>query len=104
MAKLLVERPRPDLFPALVAMPQDASFPSAHAMQVTAFLAAWLLAAARRPLAAGAVVAATAAVLAVALSRIYLQVHFPSDVAFGMVAAVLWVLACERATRRSFRN
>lgn len=103
VAKHLVERPRPELFPALVAMPQDASFPSAHAMQITAFLAAWLLAA-RRPPAAGAVVAATAAVLAVALSRIYLQVHFPSDVAFGMVAAVLWVLACERATGRNFRN
>ena len=103
VAKHLVDRPRPDLYPALVAMPQDASFPSAHAMQATAFLAAWLLTA-RKPFAAGAVVAATAALLAVALSRIYLQVHFPSDVAFGMVASVLWALACERATRRSFRN
>jgi undecaprenyl-diphosphatase len=72
-------------------------------MQITAFLAAWLLAA-RRPFGVGKVVTATAAVLAVALSRIHLQVHFPSDVAFGMVAAVLWVIACERATRRNFRD
>lgn len=99
LAKHLVDRPRPDLFPALVVMPQDASFPSAHAMQISAFLAAWLLSA-RRPLGVGRVVAAIAALLIVVLSRIHLQVHFPSDVAYGVVAAVLWALACERATKR----
>ncbi len=92
LAKLLVERPRPDLFPALAAMPQDASFPSAHAMQITAFTAAWLSAPGRRPL-PGEVAAGMALILAVALSRIHLQLHFPSDVAFGLAAAVLWVMA-----------
>jgi undecaprenyl-diphosphatase len=29
----------------------------------------------------------------VGLSRLYLQVHFASDVMFGAAAAVLWVLA-----------
>lgn len=92
LAKHLVDRPRPDLFPALVAMPQDASFPSAHAMQITAFLLAWLLVA-RKPPTPGTVAVATATILVVALSRIHLQVHFPSDVAIGVAAAVLWVLA-----------
>jgi undecaprenyl-diphosphatase len=91
-AKFLVARPRPDLFPALVTMPPDASFPSAHAMQATAFALAWLL----RPGARPAPLAAAAAgllVLAVAGSRVYLQVHFPTDVLFGMTAAALWVVA-----------
>lgn len=92
LAKLVIERPRPDLFPALIAMPDDASFPSAHAMQATALVAAWLLRpgarfAYREALAGGLLITA------VALSRVYLQVHFPSDVVFGMVAALLWVMA-----------
>lgn len=43
LLKLIVERPRPDLFPPLIPMPQDWSFPSAHAVQATAFALAWLL-------------------------------------------------------------
>ncbi len=92
LAKLAIERPRPDLFPALIAMPADASFPSAHAMQATALVAAWLL----RPGARLAYVEALAGgllVAAVALSRVYLQVHFPTDVVLGIIAALLWVMA-----------
>jgi membrane-associated phospholipid phosphatase len=91
-AKFLVARPRPDLFPALVTMPADASFPSAHAMQATAFALAWLLRPGARP---GPLAAAAAGllVLAVAGSRVYLQVHFPTDVLFGVTAAALWVVA-----------
>jgi len=92
LAKLAIERPRPDLVPALVAMPADPSFPSAHAMQATAFAMAWLLRPGTRS-GAAAVVAALLLAVAVAGSRIYLQVHFVSDVAFGVIAAILWVLA-----------
>jgi len=90
-AKLLVVRPRPDLFPALIAMPADLAFPSAHALQITAFALAWLLAAGSRPGWAG-VTAAASIVLVVALSRIYLQVHYPSDVVIGMIAGAAWVI------------
>jgi len=91
-AKYVVARPRPDLFPALVAMPADPSFPSAHAMQATAFAAGWLLRPGLRP---GSLAVAVAGVLAFAVagSRLYLQVHFPTDVLFGVVAALLWVAA-----------
>lgn len=92
LTKLAIERPRPDLFPAVIAMPDDASFPSAHAMQATALIAAWLLRPGAR-FAYGEALAGGLLIAAVALSRVYLQVHFPSDVAFGMVAALLWVMA-----------
>jgi len=89
--KLLVARLRPDLEPALTALPSDLSFPSAHALQVTAFAFAWLLASGSRPGWAG-IAAAVSIVLAVALSRVYLQVHFPSDVLVGMIAGAGWAV------------
>jgi len=87
--KLWVARPRPDLFPALLDMPGDWSFPSAHAMQATAAALAWLLVV-RHSRAFWAILLGLA-VLLVGLSRIYLQVHFPSDVVAGTLAAILWV-------------
>lgn len=89
--KLLVLRPRPDLYPALIAMPADLSFPSAHTLQITAFAFAWGLAAGSRPGWAG-VFAAALILLLVALSRLYLQVHYPSDVLIGMIAGAAWVV------------
>lgn len=89
--KWLVVRPRPDLYPALIPMPAEPSFPSAHAMQITAFAFAWVLAAGSRP---GWPILAAAAltILVVALSRLYLQVHFPSDVMIGMIAGAAWAI------------
>jgi membrane-associated phospholipid phosphatase len=93
LSKWLIDRPRPEFHPALIAMPADASFPSAHTMQIAAFALACLFAqhTARQPVWPLAIVA-TALVGVVALSRLYLQVHFPTDVAFGLIAGVGWVL------------
>ncbi|MFO1313039.1 MAG: phosphatase PAP2 family protein [Burkholderiales bacterium] len=88
-SKLFVARPRPDFHEALVSMPADLAFPSAHTMQITAFALAWLLASAARPRAA--IVVAVLAILAVAVSRLYLQVHFPSDVIVAVIAGAAWV-------------
>jgi undecaprenyl-diphosphatase len=94
--KLLVMRPRPDSYPALIQMPTDLSFPSAHAMQITAFALAWVLAAGTRP--AWPILAGAALVVVlVALSRLYLQVHFPSDVLVGMIAGAAWVIGVRLA-------
>jgi membrane-associated phospholipid phosphatase len=88
--KLLAARPRPDLYPPLVDMPADLSFPSAHTMQATAFALAWMLAPVLRR--TPAIIAAVALLVAlVALSRLYLQVHFPSDVMAGVIAGAGWV-------------
>ena len=87
--KLWVARPRPDLFPTWLDMPGDWSFPSAHAMQATAAALAWLFVAKRTRMLWAVLLGL--AVLLVGLSRIYLQVHFPSDVVAGTLAALLWV-------------
>lgn len=96
VAKLLIARPRPNLYEPLIAMPADGSFPSAHAAQITAFACAWLLRPGRRAH-PGMALILTVLVLGVALSRPYLQVHYPSDVLFAMASTVLWVMALRYA-------
>lgn len=84
-AKLLVARPRPDFFPWTVA-PGGFSFPSSHVMQVTGFALGWLLFARERRNWID-VAGVFLLIGLVAASRVYLQVHFPSDVAAGFGAA-----------------
>lgn len=92
-AKFWVGRERPPALESLVAMPADPSFPSSHAMQITAFglAMAWMLA----PIPQRRIwlTLAISAILLVGLSRLYLQVHFPSDVLAGTAAAALWCYA-----------
>jgi len=99
-AKTLALRPRPALHAWLASPDSQWSFPSAHAMQATA-LAVALLAVA--PLAPAprrwAVALALATVLLVAASRVYLQVHYPSDVLAGAIAAGCWVLGLRALLR-----
>lgn len=96
ITKLLVARPRPAVLEPLIALPADGSFPSAHAAQVMALACAWAL----RPGAmvrAWTVMALGLAVLGVGVSRLYLKVHYPSDVLFALAATALWVLALREA-------
>ena len=89
--KLVIDRARPDAYSPLITMPYDASYPSAHAMQATAFFLAWSLQPGKRATSVK-VVMACFAIMLIGLSRIYLQVHYLSDVVFGVLASILLVL------------
>lgn len=93
LAKLWFARPRPDFFPVDGDIPLDASYPSAHTAQVVAFVLAmgWIAKPEKIGLLYFLLTGGLAMLMsAVTLSRIYLQVHYPSDVLGGMVLAVLW--------------
>jgi membrane-associated phospholipid phosphatase len=75
------------------------SFPSGHAMGSTiAFaMAVYILLLfwhPPRPWRGAVVILAIAAVTAIAISRVYLGVHYPSDVVGGVAAGAAWVALC----------
>jgi undecaprenyl-diphosphatase len=103
--KLSFERARPQAF--FGALPESFSFPSGHAIYAATLYGALACLIADRisSKATGAALWAGAIVLAgaIGLSRIYLGVHYPSDVAAGFLVAVFWVglvTAFRAGTRR----
>jgi membrane-associated phospholipid phosphatase len=98
VAKLMFHRPRPSTTELLVAMPSDWSFPSAHTAQATAFFLSVTLVAFQVLPPIWATLFALLSLLFVGIvgySRIYLQVHYVSDVLAGMVMAALIVSAMQ---------
>ena len=97
--KIIFARPRPPIDGLLVTMPSDFSFPSAHTAQAVAFaLACWLIfhkGWVGRDLWLFTSLLVTVA-LAVGVSRIYLKVHYISDVLAGSLLGCLWVLLVYR--------
>lgn len=97
--KVLVDRLRPDLL--LLGRARGPSFPSGHVMASVGFYAmlpllVWEATTSRRLRQAAASTAAVI-VLAVGFSRIYLGVHWFTDVAGGLLVGTLVVLATYRA-------
>ncbi|PZA06679.1 MULTISPECIES: phosphatase PAP2 family protein [unclassified Meiothermus] len=92
-SKLFFARTRPHLFPQLTPE-HDYSFPSGHTMASLALvLALYTLLAPRFPRAARWVLGLGLPwALLVGLSRLYLQVHYPSDVLAGWALSFLWVV------------
>ncbi|HLW54957.1 MAG TPA: phosphatase PAP2 family protein [Candidatus Angelobacter sp.] len=91
--KQAFHRPRPQTY--FGAAPHSYSFPSGHALFSFCFYAvlAGLIVERTQSTLLKIVVGVVAAVLIVAigLSRIYLGMHYPSDVVAGYVAAAIWV-------------
>ena len=94
------ERTRPEFADPVLAA-SSWSFPSGHAMGTFIFcgVGCYLLLRHNRswPAAAALVTAASSWCVVMAFSRLYLGVHYASDVIAGLLAGVAWVVVCVSA-------
>ena len=98
-AKRFFARDRPDLWES-IAPEATFSFPSGHAMGSMALATVLVLLAWPTRLRWPVVVLLGSFVLLVGLSRIYLGVHYPSDILGGWVASGAWVVGVYLALYR----
>jgi membrane-associated phospholipid phosphatase len=100
--KALIGRDRPDPLQRAI-IENGFSFPSGHSASAVVVLGmvAWLISmvTARRTVRATAWVAAAMLAVAVGLSRVYLGVHYPSDVLAGWTLGATWLSTIVVAAR-----
>ncbi|WP_167553213.1 phosphatase PAP2 family protein [Evansella clarkii] len=106
LLKLLFQRERPQINPLLEVTGH--SFPSGHSMgtMVVYGLAVYLLLilVRRRWVKITGTILLIAGILLIGLSRIYLGVHYPSDVIGGFTAGAAWVLFCTAILETARKN
>jgi undecaprenyl-diphosphatase len=103
LLKDVFQRPRPEIVPH-VAYAANSSFPSGHSMMsaLTYLTLAALLARSqeRKRLKAYFLLLAAAITFLVGLSRVYLGVHWPTDVLAGWMAGAVWAMLCWVGARK----
>jgi undecaprenyl-diphosphatase len=107
LLKAIVERPRPALTEHVVAV-NSWSYPSGHSLNSMAVIGLLTVLAAReRP---GALrrtlltVLGAFLVLLIGFSRVYLGVHYPSDVLAGWLIGIIWLMMCFTVTHLARGN
>lgn len=107
LLKLVFARPRPDVVPHLRDV-MSPSFPSGHAMTSAAVyltLGAMLMRISERRLTKiYCMTIAMVATLLIGASRVYLGVHYPTDVLAGWMMGMSWAVVCWLIERRIERR
>jgi undecaprenyl-diphosphatase len=92
--KYILDKQRPHLYDTIGQLPPDPSFPSAHTTQIVIFSLLILLLAFYLQFHLKIFIAtlAISSIVLVATSRIYLQVHYFSDILAGAIIGILWTM------------
>lgn len=96
--KEIIDRPRPNVVKESIIKPSSDSFPSGHAfVSMTFYLTIAGFVGPTLPTRAGRIYFMTFALLlsiAIGISRVYIGVHYPTDVLAGWLAGLAWVTSC----------
>jgi undecaprenyl-diphosphatase len=104
LLKSLFSRTRPDVFEWRTPYAAHFSFPSGHSMNAMVVYATIAFILARvlppGPARTAGIAGCLTSIVLVGASRVYLGVHFPSDVIGGFLVGLAWVAACVMVMER----
>jgi undecaprenyl-diphosphatase len=86
--KLLLHRQRPHFWDLFYPLPSDYSFPSGHALFSLTFALAIIILAWNSRWRWGVLLVGSSFAIAIAWTRLYLGVHYPSDIFGGWLIAI----------------